>query len=82
MKLENKTLIIKSYNFKQGEHLTAKINLENILKFEIQEREPIPFNQCCIHKEVKIAELDPITKKPFFTVTQALPIPTAYNSTR
>ena len=79
--MSNKTLIIKSSCFTPGKFIAAKINSQETIKFIIQEREHIPFNQSSIHQESKISEYAPNPNKPFFIVRQALPIPPSYTKT-
>ena len=79
--LDQDTLVVRAARFSEGAHMVALKDSVTSLRFVLQERELLPFNQANIHQTTEQAKLGPAADKPFFTVRLALPIPPAYTPT-
>ncbi len=79
--LDQDTLIVRAARFTAGEHMVVRKDSVTSLRFVLEERKLLPFNQANIHQTTEQAQLGPSADIPFFTVRFALPVPPAYNPT-
>ncbi len=76
--LKQDTLWVEAAGFRPGKEMVAFGDSANAIRFLLQERDHLPFNQTAVKQTTEQAALGPSASKPYFTVRFAIPIPPAY----